>query len=349
MGFLDKARDALNVDNDALADHRRVIGRNVGGMSAALILPFAVLHLLGGRWPMLLVNVVLLAVLVANTRALHRERAAPIPFWLLCVLMLVGVCISVLQQGVQGALWSFPALFMFFFLLPRRVAMALGLALLVGVTASSVVALGVPLAARVFGSMLLTLAMINVVLNVVGNLQKSLVAQAITDPLTGAFNRRHLKVHLDRMVVSAESPPPQESLLIFDVDHFKLINDRCGHDAGDEVLRRLAATVVARKRRDDLLFRIGGEEFLLLLPGASIDDAQRVADELLLRLGQAELLPDARVTVSIGVSTLEAGQSAEIWVKRADLALYEAKRGGRDRVVVAAATPLPASVDLVAG
>ena len=125
-------------------------------------------------------------------------------------------------------------------------------------------------------------------------------------------------------------------MLAIDIDHFKRINDSRGHDVGDEVLRRLVAAVVARKRRSDLLFRIGGEEFLLLLPGASLDNAQGVADELRVRLGQADLLPDVRVTVSIGVSALEAGQTAEAWVKRADVALFEAKRSGRDRVVVAA-------------
>ena len=268
MSLLAKARDALNFDNDALADHRRVIGRNLSGLTAAVLLLFGVLHLLGGRWAMALVNAVLMLVLIINTRALQRNRAAPIPFSALCVLLLVGVFASVLLQGVQGVLWSYPALFMFFFLLPRRVALALGLALLIGATACSVVTLGVPFAARVFSSILLTLVMINVVLNVVGDLQKSLVAQAITDPLTGAFNRRHLKAHLDRMVVPADSPAPQDALLVFDIDHFKLINERRGHDVGDEVLRRLVATVFARKRRSDLLFRIGGEEFLLLLPGA---------------------------------------------------------------------------------
>ena len=339
MNWTAKVREALNFDNDALADHRRSIGRNLSGVTAAMILPFAVMHLLGGRWTMALVNTVLMAVLVIDARALQAGRAAPVPFWVLCVLLLVGACTSVLMQGVPGVLWSYPALFMFFFLLPRRVALVLGLALLVGATATSAVALGVPLAVRVFCSILLTLVMINVVLNVIGDLQNALVAQTITDPLTGAFNRRHLKVHLDRMVVPTGAAPPVDALLVIDIDHFKRINDRCGHDVGDDVLRRLVATVVARKRRADLLFRTGGEEFLLLLPGASLDDAQRVADDMLLRLGQAALLPDARVTVSIGVSALEAGQSADAWVKRADLALYEAKRAGRDRVVVAATTP----------
>ena len=347
MDLLAKARHALNFDNDALADHRSRIALHLSGLTAALMLPFALAHVAGGRWTMALVNAVLMVVLVTNARALQRNRAAPVPFWVLSVLMLVGVCTSVLQQGVVGVLWSYPALFIFFFVLPRRMALSLGLALLLGASVCSALALGVPLAVRVFGSILLILVMINVVLNVIGELQNALVVQAITDPLTGAFNRRHLKVHLDRMLVPADSAAPTDTLLVIDIDHFKLINDRCGHDVGDDVLRRLVACIVARKRRSDLLFRIGGEEFLLLLPGVTLDDAQRVADEWRLRLGQADLLPGARVTVSIGISALEAGQSAEAWVKRADQALYEAKRSGRDRVMVATATLVPASFSSV--
>ena len=79
MSLLAKARDALNSDNDTLADHRRVIGRNLSGLTAAVLLLFGVLHLLGGRWAMALVNAVLVLVLIINARALQRNRAAPIP------------------------------------------------------------------------------------------------------------------------------------------------------------------------------------------------------------------------------------------------------------------------------
>lgn len=143
-----------------------------------------------------------------------------------------------------------------------------------------------------------TLAMIHIVLNVVGTLQQALVTQAITDPLSGAFNRRHLQTHLGERV----APPAA--------------------DADAHAL---------------LLFRTGGEEFVLLLPRATPEAALRVAENLRQRLAQTELLAGYPVTVSIGLSTLAPGQTAEAWLKAADTALYEAKRQGRNRVLLAAA------------
>ena len=124
---------------------------------------------------------------------------------------------------------------------------------------------------------------------------------------------------------------------MIDIDQLKRINDSHGHEVGDAVLRQVVSAVQARKRRNDLLFRLGGEEFVLLLPGATLAQAQQIAEDLRQRLAQAELLPGEPVTVSIGVSALQPGQTAEAWVKRADAALYQAKRGGLNRVVLAEA------------
>jgi diguanylate cyclase (GGDEF)-like protein len=249
--------------------------------------------------------------------------------------MVVGVLVSVFRQGVPGILWAYPAMFVCYFILQRRLATVLGAVLTVGVTAASALALEPALSARVFGSLAFVMTMINVVLNVVGDLQQALVAQTITDPLTGAYNRRHMENQLVVCVASAAPGPPVESLLVIDIDHFKRINDTHGHDVGDEVLRKVVTAVASRKRRSDLLFRMGGEEFLLLLPGATLDQAQKIAEDLRQRLAHAELLPGESLTVSIGVSALRPGQTADAWVKSADTALYRAKRSGRNRVVLA--------------
>jgi diguanylate cyclase (GGDEF)-like protein len=126
-------------------------------------------------------------------------------------------------------------------------------------------------------------------------------------------------------------------VLAIDIDHFKRINDEHGHAVGDMVLCRLVTAIGARKRGGDLLARIGGEEFVLLLPRITLAAAQGVAEELRERLAQAELVPGRAVTVSIGISALAPGQSVDAWMHAADAALYEAKRAGRDRIVVAAA------------
>ncbi len=335
MDLLSRARRALNIDDDALSAHRERIRLNFSRLTVFALSPFALLHLLGANLLMFGVNLILVSVMLANVWALKRGRAPVIPFWTLGFVMVAGACTSVLAQGLNGVLWAYPALFMFFFVLPRGQAMALGLVLLASVTAATTVSLGSPLAARVFMSLGFVLIMINVVLNVVGELQRALQTQAITDPLTGAFNRRHLQVHLAQRVLPAGAAAPGDALLAIDIDHFKRVNDSHGHAAGDEVLCRLVAVLGARKRGSDLLFRTGGEEFVLLLPRIAPDAAQRVAEDLRQRLAQAELMAGETITVSIGVAALQPGQSAESWVQAADAALYEAKRSGRNRVVVA--------------
>jgi diguanylate cyclase (GGDEF)-like protein len=331
-------KTALRWDEDAFALYRDRVARHLTVLAAILLLPFTLMHLVAGREMLALVIGLAQAVLVANTVAERRGHAPPVPFLPMVVVLVVAVCASVGLQGVNGAFWSYPTLFICYFVLPRRQALVLGLALLVGASAVALYTLGGALAARIFATLLLTLVMINVVLNVVADLQKALVEQAITDPLTGAFNRRHMQVQLDRIVLPgqpARATDMPHALLAIDIDHFKRINDRHGHAMGDHVLRETVATIRARKRRGDLLFRTGGEEFVLLLLAGEAD-ARQLAEDLRVRIEAAAMLPGERVTVSIGVRVQRAGESAELWLREADRALYQAKSAGRNRVEVAA-------------
>jgi diguanylate cyclase (GGDEF)-like protein len=161
---------------------------------------------------------------------------------------------------------------------------------------------------------------------------RTLMGQVITDPLTGAFNRRHLDASLSIAIERRNRTGEPASLLLFDVDHFKRINDALGHPAGDETLTRLVALVSRRARKLDALFRIGGEEFVLLLPGTRYAGAVVVAENLRVHVHDADLVAGRRISISIGVSELQKGQSVSCWIQNADAALYRAKRGGRNRV-----------------
>lgn len=337
MDLNERVSQALNFYNDALADHRQRICKNISVLGALVLMPFVATHLLGANWLMAGVNIALCSLLAVTAWVMHQGRPAPVPFWVLGIAIVAGVLVSVFKQGVPGILWSYPAMFICYFILHRRVAMVLGAVLTVGVAAASALVLEPALAMRVFGSLAFVMTMINVVLNVVGDLQQALVAQTITDPLTGAYNRRHMETQLGERVATAQATPPVESLLVIDIDNFKRINDTHGHAVGDEVLRRTVTAVAARKRRSDLLFRMGGEEFLLLLPGATLEQAQQIAEELRQSLAQSVLLMGEAITVSIGVSALRSGQTADAWIRSADAALYRAKRSGRNCVVLAEA------------
>lgn len=172
------------------------------------------------------------------------------------------------------------------------------------------------------------------------NLQASL-EMAVVDPLTKLHNRRYLEGHLAAMLQDGEKRGAAVSLLVVDIDHFKAINDSHGHDAGDEVLRDCADRLKKLVRGIDIVARFGGEEFVIVMPDTEAYAAQRVAERIRMMI---EKIPFSmfggtimvRVTVSIGVATAGEGMSGDQLFKHADNALYSAKRGGRNRVMLAA-------------
>ncbi|EHJ59022.1 sensor domain-containing diguanylate cyclase [Novosphingobium pentaromativorans] len=170
--------------------------------------------------------------------------------------------------------------------------------------------------------------------------QRELRYIAQTDELTGIANRREFLAALDRAIALARRNQSQFSLAIFDIDHFKSINDTYGHAAGDDVIRRVARLAVGTVRACDLVGRIGGEEFGVLLPNVDMHHARAICERLRVEIqAQAmELSGDATVpvTISSGVAQLDPSENANKLMERADRALYEAKHGGRDQVRLAA-------------
>jgi diguanylate cyclase (GGDEF)-like protein len=156
---------------------------------------------------------------------------------------------------------------------------------------------------------------------------------ALQDSLTGAVNRRGF---MDRLA-QVQHQQALLSLVMIDIDHFKCINDRHGHAAGDGVLREVAARLRRQMRCADLLGRLGGEEFALLLPATDLAGAQAQAELARQALRREPMAIAGTVTASFGVAQWDGSESAADWLHRADLALYEAKRRGRDQVSLSGA------------
>ncbi len=167
---------------------------------------------------------------------------------------------------------------------------------------------------------------------------------AVTDPLTGLHNRRYMAGQLGALVRRATHPGGEPvSALLIDIDHFKRVNDTFGHDVGDEVLREFAVRLATNVRAIDLACRLGGEEFVVIMPDSDLAAAYKVAERLRLHIsgspfrvqGADEALA---VTVSIGVAVTGAeGDTPDALIKRADSAVYDAKRAGRNQVISRAA------------
>ncbi|HUI40956.1 MAG TPA: diguanylate cyclase [Terriglobia bacterium] len=169
--------------------------------------------------------------------------------------------------------------------------------------------------------------------------REALRAQAIRDVLTGLFNRRYLEEALARELRRAAHGSTPLTVLMFDLDHFKNFNDTHGHGAGDDLLKHLGALIEARTRRGDVSCRYGGEEFVLIMPGATADVGRRRGDDFRQVICEARVehqgKPLGPISVSVGVASFpEHGTTPAELLQAADDALYRAKAAGRNCVVV---------------
>lgn len=164
--------------------------------------------------------------------------------------------------------------------------------------------------------------------------QRQLRLLADTDPLTGVPNRRHFHERASQALTHKDAVPA--ALLMFDIDHFKQVNDMLGHAVGDEALRQVATCMRETLRGQDVAGRLGGDEFGALLPGTSVSDAMTVASRIVARLEHRQVAPRvAPLSLSFGIVEMKAGETLADGLRRADQALYEAKRQGRSRAVAA--------------
>ena len=162
---------------------------------------------------------------------------------------------------------------------------------------------------------------------------ESHITEARTDPLTGLYNRRAFDDELLRRIAEWRRKQTTFCMMMIDVDHFKRLNDRYGHPAGDHVLRNLAELLASTFREMDLVARVGGEEFAAVLPGTELCDARMAAERVRYTVASHPFFfenQELRITISLGVATAEPGDDIVSLTKRTDEALYNSKRSGRN-------------------
>ncbi|HRQ63669.1 MAG TPA: diguanylate cyclase [Xanthomonadaceae bacterium] len=305
-----------------------------GGCAMVGVAPFAVYRFAIGAEVPAAINaaVVLLTwLIVSYAWRSGRTRGSSI---LLALMYSTVVTTQTLILGVAALFWIFPTLLGNFLLVGRVLAATLSMVAIVIVAwYADVFAEPVERWAFVAGA-LVTCLLSFIFASRTRAQHQQLELQATHDALTGIPNRRAMEHELAFAAESMRRSGTAFGLILMDLDHFKRVNDRFGHGEGDRVLVSFTRVVARNTRKVDRLFRLGGEEFVLLVSATTPAGLRMTADKLRECVEVELLYPDGVVTVSAGAVMLRAGEHWQDWLRRADAALYRAKNGGRNRVVV---------------
>ncbi|WP_029520109.1 GGDEF domain-containing protein [Persephonella sp. IF05-L8] len=261
-------------------------------------------------------------------------------------LILIGLYILFIVIIIDGGLektgiyWIFVFPFVSFFLKGNRVGllwniMVLGtILMLLYLSQKNIISIAYsPIEIRQFiGAYLIIMILAYIYENTLIKSYDKLSNLAMTDTLTGLYNRYYLFKKLKEEIEKAKKYGRPLCVIIFDIDNFKQINDKYGHDVGDAVLSMVARVVKKNIRDTDIVGRLGGEEFVIICPETDIQNGYIIADKIRKSISQINF-GDFQVTVSMGLACF-SGETAEQLLKKADIALYKAKNGGKDKVEI---------------
>ncbi|UAW99874.1 GGDEF domain-containing protein [Halopseudomonas nanhaiensis] len=311
----------------------------VGVCSVAGIAPYAVYRLYDGNWLVSLVDTSLVLNTLAAVIYAWRTGDTIRPGQYLALLYCIGTIVIVTKLGMNGLFWVYVLILFNFFVVPPLQSVIATVSVL-----GILCAYGVAKPGALFDSAFqLTSFLVTSLLCSLfafafayrGREQRQKLSELATiDPLTGASNRRTMDSELEIAFNEHKRYGVGYGLLILDLDHFKLVNDRYGHRAGDEVLVDFVDVVRAACRQSDRLFRLGGEEFVLLVPQVDERGLSRLANNVLADIRRRLNGPGGPVTVSIGGALLSGHSTIEDWLHEADERLYRAKALGRDQAII---------------
>jgi diguanylate cyclase (GGDEF)-like protein len=324
-------------------DFRLPVLALLGGSAAIGILPFVWYRFSNGQIAAGIVDIgiacVLIGVIVYAWRGGSIDRAARI-----CVIASTLGCIGVTYLvGLAGVAWTYPLVLGAFLLVGPRMAsfVSLSATVVIAVIAVSKGVLSPGLPAVIYVATALLVGVFSLLFAQRARVQQAALEElAARDPLTGALNRRAMNRELQLAVEARARHDARFGLAIFDIDHFKRINDVHGHEAGDQVLVAFVRVVRSNIRKLDQVYRMGGEEFLVLFPAVDEASLPSVCETLLAAIRQGISCAGEAVTASAGCAMLARDEDVGMWLARADAALYRAKHEGRNRVEAAQPMPL---------
>ncbi|WP_100656759.1 GGDEF domain-containing protein [Alteromonas flava] len=308
--------------------------RNIALVSCVILFPFMVVDLIQGEYLLAAGIAGLITLYLATAYRCHHDNYSLNMSLFGIAPVITGLSVfSLYKLGISASFWSFAALFVLYFVLPVRLAAWVNGAFLIVITPFAYNIMQFNEFSRFMLVLVGTSGFVFMCMREIYNQNRLLVTLSYTDTLTGLHNRATLNDSVLQAISIEQRYQTPVTMLIIDVDHFKAINDQFGHNAGDDTLKSIAHLMQENFRAPDKLFRIGGEEFLVLLHDTDAESARTIAERFRLAVADSEMLAAQSVTVSIGVCQKASNMSAQEWVSACDKLLYKAKTGGRNKTV----------------
>ncbi|WP_448212294.1 GGDEF domain-containing protein [Colwellia sp. MEBiC06753] len=303
---------------------------------AIVLVPFGLYRIIQADWIIGIFDITASVLLISLSLNVYANRHVEFARKAMSVFVFAAVLLSVYLKGKAQNVWLYPAIPLIFYLTTPFIAAR--------VTLIAIAVMTLLMYDQMTRFELMTMIFTYLTTGACSfafgyqwlRHQQELVNQAITDPLTKVKNRRAFDEYFDKLIADKQDECKNHVLVIFDIDNFKAINDKHGHKVGDKVLIHITKLVSERLRKSDGLYRIGGEEFLIILHNTSVEDAESFTNNLCQLIASNSILKNESVTISAGLAkSPKTGHSGNSWFKRADAALYQAKANGRNCVETA--------------
>ncbi len=310
--------------------------KNIALVSAVIIAPFVVINIYQEKYWLALGIFFLICLYLLSAYRCHQNKySLPLSLFGIAPIITLISAFALYKLGIAASFWSFPAIFVLYFVLPLRFAAVINFIFLVGILPISFNAMALNEFIRFYMVLIGTSGFVFMCIKEIENQQHSLTKLSNTDVLTGLNNRSLLDQSLEQAINLNRKYKTSMTLLMIDLDHFKKVNDIFGHATGDNVLKQASILMRNNVKASDIIFRIGGEEFLVLLNGLDTSNSEMVAELLRQSIEAYEFIPDHQVTASIGVCELKSHNTPKDWMSQCDERLYIAKVDGRNKVVCA--------------
>lgn len=311
---------------------REMVFRVASHITPASFIPAIFYNWYNGNKPLALVELVVVVLLVLHTYLLlgkNKRIFSPLTLLIISFAILLATVLTAIPQFIYFC-FAFPVAL--YLLVDRRESFFLNIGWWIVCSAVAWRLLSTLDAIAYVFSHACVCCFLEILFSILARSEEQLRQLSIRDPLTDAFNRRAMKGIMENELLMHGRYGVVASIVMLDIDDFKPINDTFGHKEGDQVLQNFVAAVKTRLRPTDKICRYGGEEFVVVLPSTDRQQAYELAESICTQIRNTILSSKRKVTVSAGVSASRQNDSINDWLHRCDMALYEAKKNGRDRV-----------------